>query len=127
MCLRFSFRARLPKSLSRLIKGVAYPPRTDLVACKGQASVFVDALIVRGLMQKTGIDEKTIEDLILGCAFPEGEQGFSQAGNEASNPVVACDCLAHDLVRFLLTFERFFLQQLLRAQRHSCRGLCGFC
>ena len=37
------------------------------------------AQVVKGLVEKTGIDPKDIEDLILGCAFPEGEQGFNVA------------------------------------------------
>jgi acetyl-CoA acyltransferase len=37
------------------------------------------AQVVRGLLQKTGVDPAEIEDLILGCAFPEGEQGFNVA------------------------------------------------
>ena len=37
------------------------------------------AQVVKGLVQKTGIDPNAIEDLILGCAFPEGEQGFNVA------------------------------------------------
>lgn len=35
--------------------------------------------VVRGLIEKTSIDPAEIEDLILGCAFPEGEQGFNMA------------------------------------------------
>ena len=37
------------------------------------------AHVVRGLVQRTGIDPEQIEDLIVGCAFPEGEQGFNVA------------------------------------------------
>lgn len=37
------------------------------------------AQVVRGLLQKTGITTSDIEDLILGCAFPEGEQGSNMA------------------------------------------------
>jgi len=37
------------------------------------------AKVVRGLVEKTGINSADIEDLILGCAFPEGEQGFNMA------------------------------------------------
>jgi acetyl-CoA acyltransferase len=33
--------------------------------------------VVRGLLAQTGIDPKEVEDLIIGCAFPEGEQGFN--------------------------------------------------
>jgi acetyl-CoA acyltransferase len=37
------------------------------------------AAAVTGLLAQTGIDPTSIEDLILGCAFPEGEQGFNMA------------------------------------------------
>ncbi len=37
------------------------------------------AEVVRGLIKRTGIDPAEIEDLILGCAFPEGEQGLNVA------------------------------------------------
>ena len=33
--------------------------------------------VVRGLIAETGVDPQEIEDLIIGCAFPEGEQGFN--------------------------------------------------
>src|SRR3546814_17933887 len=37
------------------------------------------AQVVRGLLARTGVDAKDIEDLIVGCAFPEGEQGLNVA------------------------------------------------
>jgi acetyl-CoA acyltransferase len=37
------------------------------------------AAVVKALIAKTGIDAKEIEDLLLGCAFPEGEQGLNVA------------------------------------------------
>lgn len=37
------------------------------------------AQVIRGLMEKTGIDPGGIEDLIVGCAFPEAEQGLNVA------------------------------------------------
>jgi acetyl-CoA acyltransferase len=37
------------------------------------------ASVVRGLVEKTGIDPKDIEDVLFGCAFPEGEQGLNVA------------------------------------------------
>jgi len=37
------------------------------------------AAVVRALVERTGIDPAAIEDLIVGCAFPEGEQGFNVA------------------------------------------------
>ena len=37
------------------------------------------AHVVRALVDRTGIKELDIEDLILGCSFPEGEQGLNVA------------------------------------------------
>jgi acetyl-CoA acyltransferase len=37
------------------------------------------AQVVDGLLKKTGVDPNEIEDIMLGCAFPEGEQGFNVA------------------------------------------------
>jgi acetyl-CoA acyltransferase len=37
------------------------------------------AAVVRALIDDTGIDPATVEDLIVGCAFPEGEQGLNVA------------------------------------------------
>ena len=37
------------------------------------------AHIVKGLVDRSGVNPEDIEDLILGCAFPEGEQGFNMA------------------------------------------------
>ncbi|MGR8999120.1 MAG: thiolase family protein [Gammaproteobacteria bacterium] len=37
------------------------------------------AQVVKGLINKTGVNPHDIEDLILGCAFPEAEQGLNLA------------------------------------------------
>ncbi len=37
------------------------------------------AYTIKGLIERTKIDTADIEDLLLGCAFPEGEQGFNMA------------------------------------------------
>lgn len=37
------------------------------------------AAVVKALMAKTKVEPKDIEDLLVGCAFPEGEQGFNVA------------------------------------------------
>ena len=39
------------------------------------------AAVVKGLMEKTKVNAADIEDLAMGCAFPEGEQGFNIARN----------------------------------------------
>jgi len=66
---------------SVVIAGYVRSPFTP--AKKGElAKVRPDdiaAQTVRALVQRTGVDPADIEDLILGCAFPEGEQGFNMA------------------------------------------------
>ncbi|MSS75401.1 MAG: thiolase family protein [Methyloglobulus sp.] len=37
------------------------------------------AQVIKGLVSKAGVNPDDIEDLILGCAFPEGEQGLNVA------------------------------------------------
>lgn len=37
------------------------------------------AAVIRGLIERTGLNAADIEDVIVGCAFPEGEQGFNVA------------------------------------------------
>lgn len=59
--------ARSPFTLSN--KGELTKVRPDDLA----------ATVVKGLVEKTGVNVNDIEDLILGCAFPEGEQGFNVA------------------------------------------------
>ena len=64
-----------------VIAGYARSPFT--LARKGElARVRPDdlaATVVKALIERTGVDPVDIEDLILGCAFPEGEQGFNLA------------------------------------------------
>ncbi len=37
------------------------------------------AMVIRALIERTSLDAGAVEDLILGCAFPEGEQGLNVA------------------------------------------------
>jgi acetyl-CoA acyltransferase len=37
------------------------------------------AQVIRGLLDRTKVDPAEIEDIVLGCAFPEGEQGLNVA------------------------------------------------
>ncbi|WP_120078759.1 thiolase family protein [Aurantiacibacter odishensis] len=34
---------------------------------------------IKGLIERTGVNAEEIEDVLMGCAFPEGEQGFNIA------------------------------------------------
>jgi acetyl-CoA acyltransferase len=62
-----------------VIAGYTRSPFT--AATKGKlAQVRPDELaaqVVRGLVRQTGVKTADIEDLILGCAFPEAEQGLN--------------------------------------------------
>ena len=62
-----------------VIAGYARSPFTP--AGKGAlARVRPDDLmaqVVRALLERTGAKPEDIEDVIIGCAFPEGEQGFN--------------------------------------------------
>jgi acetyl-CoA acyltransferase len=64
-----------------VIAGYARSPFTP--AKKGElAKVRPDELaaqVVRALVERTGVAPADLEDLIVGCAFPEAEQGFNVA------------------------------------------------
>jgi len=64
-----------------VIAGYARSPFTP--AKKGAlARVRADdlaAAVIRGLIEKTGVKPEDIEDIIVGAAFPEGEQGMNVA------------------------------------------------
>lgn len=64
-----------------VIAGYARSPFT--LASKGAlARVRPDdlaATVVKGLVERTGVNPADLEDLLMGCAFPEGEQGFNIA------------------------------------------------
>ena len=64
-----------------VIAGYARSPFT--LAKKGAlARVRPDDLaaqVIRGLIGRTGVKPEDIEDIIMGCAFPEGEQGMNVA------------------------------------------------
>lgn len=61
----------------------AYARSPFTPALKGElAAVRSDVLVaqlLRGLLEKTGVAGEAIEDLMLGCAFPEAEQGLNLA------------------------------------------------
>lgn len=62
-----------------VIAGYARSPFT--FASKGEMSKVrpddLAARVVKALIERTGANPEDIEDLIVGCAFPEGEQGFN--------------------------------------------------
>ena len=59
----------LRSPIGRAVKGSLKDVRADDLA----------ALIVRAAVERSKIDPRLIEDVIIGCAFPEGEQGMNVA------------------------------------------------
>jgi acetyl-CoA acyltransferase len=64
-----------------VIAGFVRSPMTP--ANKGElAKVRPDEIarqVIRGLIDRTGVDVEDVEDLLLGCSSPEGEQGLNVA------------------------------------------------
>ncbi len=58
------------------------------------------AVAIRGLIERTGIDAGQLDDVILGCAFPEGEQGMNVARVAALRAGIPCQVPAQTLNRF---------------------------
>ena len=58
------------------------------------------AVAIKGLLERTGIDSLDVEDIILGCAFPEGEQGMNFARVAAMKAGVPVEVPAQTVNRF---------------------------
>jgi acetyl-CoA acyltransferase len=58
------------------------------------------AAAIRGLLDRTGVDPLTVEDIIIGCAFPEGEQGLNLARIAALRAGVPYQVPAQTVNRF---------------------------
>ena len=58
------------------------------------------AAALRGLLGRTGVDPKEIDDVILGCAFPEAEQGMNVARIAALKAGLPVEVPAQTLNRF---------------------------
>ncbi len=58
------------------------------------------AAAIKGLLDRTGIDPHDVEDIIIGCAFPEGEQGMNFARVAALKAGVPVEVPAQTVNRF---------------------------
>lgn len=75
--------------------------------CKAKKGKFKDmrpddlaAAVLAGLVERTGIDAAQIDDILLGCAFPEGEQGMNVARVAALKAGIPCQVPAQTINRF---------------------------
>ena len=81
------------------------------------------AHVIRALLQRTGISGDEIEDVVWGCAFPEGEQGLNSCAPgimgigpaEASRKALLRAGLAIDEIEIIEMNEAF------AAQSEACR------
>jgi acetyl-CoA acyltransferase len=58
------------------------------------------AAAIKGLLDRTGIDPHDVEDIIIGCAFPEAEQGMNFARVAAMKAGVPVEVPAQTVNRF---------------------------
>ncbi|HJV65406.1 MAG TPA: acetyl-CoA C-acyltransferase [Geomonas sp.] len=58
------------------------------------------AAAIKGLIERTGVDAAEIDDIIMGCAFPEGEQGMNMARVAAFKAGVPFQVPAQTVNRF---------------------------
>jgi acetyl-CoA acyltransferase len=75
--------------------------------CKAKKGKFKDvrpddlaAAAIKGLLERTGIDPLAVDDIIMGCAFPEGEQGMNLARVAALKAGVPYQVPAQTVNRF---------------------------
>jgi acetyl-CoA acyltransferase len=58
------------------------------------------AIAIKGLLERTGTDPRDIDDIIIGCAFPEGEQGMNMARVAAMKAGLPVEIPAQTVNRF---------------------------
>ncbi|HEX9080375.1 MAG TPA: thiolase family protein [Desulfuromonadaceae bacterium] len=75
--------------------------------CRAKKGKFKDmrpddlaAAAIKGLLDKSGIDPSDVEDVIMGCAFPEGEQGMNMARVAAMRAGLPVEVPAQTVNRF---------------------------
>ena len=75
--------------------------------CRAKKGKFKDtrpddlaAAAISGLVERTGIDGSDVDDVIIGCAFPEGEQGMNMARIAALKAGLPVEVPAQTVNRF---------------------------
>ena len=61
---------------------------------------FLASEALKGLFKRTGVDPERVEDVILGCSFPEGEQGMNVARMVAMNASLSYEIPGQTVNRF---------------------------
>jgi len=94
--------------------------------CRANKGKFKDmrpddlaALAIKGLVNRTEVDPATIEDVYLGCAFPEAEQGMNVGRVAALNAGLPVEVPGQ-------TINRFCSSGLQTIASAAERVMCGF-
>jgi acetyl-CoA acyltransferase len=94
--------------------------------CRANKGKFKDvrpddlaALAIRGLVERTGIDPITINDVYLGCSFPEAEQGMNVGRIAAMKAGLPIEVPGQ-------TINRFCSSGLQTIAMAAERVMCGF-
>ncbi len=94
--------------------------------CRANKGKFKDmrpddlaALAIKGLVERTGIDPLTVDDVYLGCAFPEAEQGMNVGRVAAMKAGLPVEVPGQ-------TINRFCSSGLQTIAMAAERVMCGF-
>jgi acetyl-CoA acyltransferase len=94
--------------------------------CRANKGKFKDmrpddlaALAIKGLVERTGIDPATVNDVYLGCAFPEAEQGMNIGRVAAMKAGLPIEVPGQ-------TINRFCSSGLQTIAMAAERVMCGF-
>ena len=94
--------------------------------CRANKGKFKDmrpddlaALAIKGLVERTGIDPATVNDVYLGCAFPEAEQGMNVGRVAAMKAGLPIEVPGQ-------TINRFCSSGLQTIAMAAERVMCGF-
>ncbi len=94
--------------------------------CRANKGKFKDmrpddlaAIAIRGMVERTGIDPATINDVYLGCAFPEAEQGMNVGRIAAMKAGLPIEVPGQ-------TINRFCSSGLQTISMAAERVMCGF-
>lgn len=89
------------------MRGVYIITALRTAGCKAKKGKFKDmrpddlaAEVIKGVLEKTKIDPNLLDDVIMGCAFPEGEQGMNVARVAAFKAGIPVDIPAMTINRF---------------------------
>src|SRR5919202_4179942 len=86
--------------VSAVRSAVAKGKADGALAAAGVTPVDLAAAVMREAVRRAGVDAREIDDVVLGCAIPEGSQGLNVARNAALCAGFPVDASAATVNRF---------------------------